>query len=388
MKSVASSCLLAALVSLTAASPAATIAPTAQPATAVPASPFPLQLQLRVPFDPTAFPSAGHSYLAYELYLTNFTESPITLRRIEVLDVAGSADRPIAVFEGEQIDALLEPIGAPTHAADKDPRLLGAGATVVLFMWIQFDTGGAVPNTLRHRVFTADSSAEGAIINTHYTQLHVLGPPLEGANWRAADGPSNDRDNHHRRGVIILGGQPLDSRRYAIDWMLLVHDERLSGDPADKHSYFAYGKPVLAVADATVVTARDGLPDNVPRHDNVFQSAVPITMDTVGGNTITLDLGGGQYASYFHLQPGSLRVKVGDRVRRGEVLAQVGCSGDARAPHLHFEVTTSPNVLGGEGVPYLIDHFRVGSADGSWQPRTQELPLDEMHIDFGSPPGK
>ena len=50
-------------------------------------------------------------------------------------------------------------------------------------------------------------------------------------------------------------------------------------------------------------------------------------MDTVGGNTIVLDLGGGQYAWYFHLKPGSLRVKTGEHVRRGQPLAQIGLGG-------------------------------------------------------------
>ena len=55
------------------------------------------------------------------------------------------------------------------------------------------------------------------------------------------------------------------------------------------------------MADATVVTAKDGLPDNVPGHNEQFHPAVPITMDTVGGNSITLDIGGRQFAYYFHL---------------------------------------------------------------------------------------
>lgn len=41
----------------------------------------------------------------------------------------------------------------------------------------------------------------------------MLGPPVEGADWLAADGPSNDEDNHHRRGVVILDGRAVDSRR-------------------------------------------------------------------------------------------------------------------------------------------------------------------------------
>jgi len=60
--------------------------------------------------------------------------------------------------------------------------------------------------------------AEGALIATHHTTLHVLGPPVEGANWLEADGPSNDQDNHHRRGIFIFDGRAVISRRYAIDW--------------------------------------------------------------------------------------------------------------------------------------------------------------------------
>jgi len=236
-------------------------------------------------------------------------------------------------------------------------------------------------------MLTTDSSLEGAAFGTHYTKLHVLGPPLQGAEWVAGDGPSNDRDNHHRRGVVVLNGRAVISRRYAIDWQQLVQGERFSGDASDKRSYYSYGKPVFAVADATVVTARDGLPDNVPGHFQAFHSAVPITIDTTGGNTIILDLDEGQFAYYFHLQPGSLRVKTGERVRRGQVMAQIGCSGDAREPHLHFEVTTSATPFAGEGVPYLIDHYRTKATDNAWQTRTRELPLDRMLIDFGQRSG-
>ena len=156
-----------------------------------------------------------------------------------------------------------------------------------------------------------------------------------------------------------------------------------SGDARDVHSYFAYGNAVLAVADGRVVTARDGLPDNVPGHGEAFHPAVPITLETVAGNTITLDLGGGQFAYYMHLQPGSLRVKVGDRVRRGQLLARGGGSGDAREPHLHFEVTTSAKLLAGEGVPYLVDRYRCTTeGNGPSELRTHELPLDKSIVAF------
>jgi len=232
-------------------------------------------------------------------------------------------------------------------------------------------------------VITAESSAEGAVIATHYTALRVLGPPLEGSNWLAADGPGNEPDNHHRRGIVIVDGRPVISRRYAIDWKQIERGLSFSGDARDARSYYAYGKAVLAVADGRVVTATDGLPDNIPGHNEAFHPAIPITLETVAGNTITIDLAGGQFAYYMHLKPGSLRVKAGERVRRGQVLAAVGCSGDAREPHLHFEVTDSLKPLAGEGLPYLIDGYSSTSMSGGpTEVRRRELPLDGSVVGF------
>jgi hypothetical protein len=346
--------------------------------------PFPLQLEVRVPFEPTAFPSGPHCDVLYELHLTNFWTAPLSLSRIEVLDADAEGGQPIANFEGKKLEAMLQPLGGKTLSDPKERRVIADGQTTIAFMEVAFDRNSPIPARLLHRVITADNAVEGVAIATHHTELHVLGPPLEGADWLAADGPSNDEDNHHRRGVFILDGQAVDSRRYAIDWKQVRDGASFLGDARDVHSYYAYGKAVLAVADALVIAARDGLPDNIPGHGAAFHPAVPITLETIGGNTITLDLGGGQSAYYLHLQPGSVRVKAGDRVRRGQVLARIGASGDAREPHLHFEVTTSPKLGVGEGVPYLIDRYRCQSAGGGpMEPRVHELPLNNSVVAFG-----
>jgi hypothetical protein len=354
--------------------------------TAHAASTWPPQLEMRVPFEPTEFPSDGRTYLTYELYLTNFAASPITLRRVEVLDADDPSAAPIAAFEGPQLNSLVQPIGSQSSAeGNSDLHQLGGGRSAVVFLWIALKHGARVPNHLRQRVTTAEFVADGAIVATHHGELLVLGPPLTGTNWVADDGPSNDPENHHRRGILVFQGRALISRRYAIDWQQKENGKDYSGDASDKRSYYAYGKPVLAVADSTVVTARDDLPDNVPQHNGEFTPAVEMTPDTVFGNHIVLDLGAQQFASYLHLQPGSLRVKVGDHVRRGQVLAKIGDSGDAHEPHVHFQVQTSPDPLAGEGVPYVIDHYRVKSGGDVWQTRTRELPLGGMLIDFGQP---
>jgi len=86
---------------------------------------------------------------------------------------------------------------------------------------------------------------------------------------------------------------------------------------------------------------------------------VPITLETVGGNHVIIDLGGGRYAFYAHLQPGSLRVILGQKVRRGEVVGLLGNSGNSTEPHLHFHLSDGNSPLASEGIPYGYDAFET-----------------------------
>ena len=343
---------------------------------------FPPQLQMRVPQAPTAFNNGGMTYLVYELHVTNFTAKAMTLSRIEVLDATAPHTPPVAAFSGSDLAKMLRPLaGTP---AGSDATRIAAGTSTVVYFWIGMNSGVTVPARLLHRVIFDNTTAEGAVVGTHTADLHVLRPPLEGDGWQASDGPGNDPDNDHRYGLVVIGGNAVISRRFAIDWLLSRNGVTYSGNFQDVHSHYSYGQPVLAVADATVIAARDGLPDNVPGHFEAFHPAVSLNLDTIRGNTVTLDLGSGQYAYYFHFAPGSGRVKVGDHVRAGQVLAQVGASGDAREPHLHFEVTNSPIPMAGEGLPYLFDSYQV-ETQGGLHPEVRSLPLDNMIVDFDKP---
>lgn len=339
---------------------------------------WPAQMEMRVPFEPTVFPNGHRSYLLYELCLTNFGSNPHTLSGIDVMD----GDTPIGGFNAEQLKTMVQPVGRNGNDA-KDRLAIGGGQSVIVFMEVSFDRTARVPEKLTHRFVAADTSLTGAEIDTHHTRLHLFGPPLEGGEWLASDAPSNEEDNHHRRGVVVVDGRMADSRRYAIDWKKVRDGASFSGDARDVHSYFSYGEPIFAVAEGRVITTKDNLPENVPGHGDAFHPAVPITLDTVGGNRITLDLGGGQYAYYMHLQPGSLRVKPGDRVRRGQMLARVGASGDAREPHLHFEVTTSPRLIFGDGVPYVIERYRSKSGNDAVEiVHLRDLPWNNELVTF------
>ena len=85
--------------------------------------------------------------------------------------------------------------------------------------------------------------------------------------------------------------------------------------------------------------------------------APKITIENVDGNNIIIDLGGGVWAMYAHLQQGSLLVQPGDHVRKGQKLAALGNTGNSNAPHLHFQLMNGPSILQADGLPYVIDGF-------------------------------
>ena len=100
---------------------------------------------------------------------------------------------------------------------------------------------------------------------------------------------------------------------------------------------------------------KDGIPENVPL---AAERAVPITLETIGGNYVMQAVGNRQVAYYAHLQPGSIRVKPGDRVRRGQSLGLLGNSGNSDLPHLHFHISDDSS-LASEGLPYVFDSFET-----------------------------
>src|SRR5204862_8280727 len=132
--------------------------------------------------------------------------------------------------------------------------------------------------------------------------------------------------------------------RFVIDLVRLDAQRRLFSGPVGQISgYPGYGEDVLSVARGTVVAVHDGEPDQIP-------PALPLfSLETAGGNWIVLNLGGGRFAFYAHLQPGSLTVHPGDRVRTGQVIGRLGNSGNSTAPHLHFHIMNGPSTPAADG---------------------------------------
>jgi hypothetical protein len=319
-----------------------------------------LPIAIEVPIGPTPVRGNGGINLAYELHLTNFCALDLTLKRIEVY--ADDNDAPIAGLEGTELKNCLFRPGVTSDSIDV--CLIKGGMRSIVYMWLTAEEESNLPNTLYHRLyFTLKNSAEEDIervvndfpVTVRFDKPLVLSPPISGGDWLLANGPSNSSD--HRRFVTAIDGKVKASQRFAIDLMKFGEDGKLvHGDASKNENWISYGEQVLTTADGIVSAVNDSMPENVPLAPH---RAVKMTRENIGGNYIIIDLGTNRFAFYGHLQPGSILVKVGDRVRRGQVLATIGNTGNSDAPHLHFHIADANDLFAAEGLPFVFESFDV-----------------------------
>jgi murein DD-endopeptidase len=368
---------------------AAILAPSSANAQGAALPPF---LELRIPKPPTVATGDGTSFLAFEMHVTNFASQPMTLKRVEIATAApGGSRRVLLTVADSALPRSLTRPGASIPQAER-ARLAG-GARAVVWLWVPVERG-APPGALDTRVVVEVGAGDSATTQeldaepvTVAPEGPPIGPPLRGGVWLAGNGPAPETG--HRRALIPVGGIPSIAQRFAIDYVRIGDDHRtFTGDRLTNASYHAYGQDALSVGEGTVVATKDGIPENIP---GVNSRAVTITLETVGGNLVILDLGGGRYAFYAHLQPGSLRVRLGDRVRTGQVLGLVGNSGNSTEPHLHFHLSDGNSPLRSEGIPYLHESFELvgrcrsfttGCDRSGAGPRRREMPMANMLVRF------
>ncbi|HXN26700.1 MAG TPA: M23 family metallopeptidase [Candidatus Acidoferrales bacterium] len=327
-------------------------------------TPKPLLLGFNVviPIAPSAFKADGKWHLVYELQIANMDRWEYAFTRIEVVS-ADAAQKTLATFSGADLDGMFIHPGLPN--AEKVSKL-AAGEFGAVFLWVTFDKLEDIPSAIAERISAkVGDYPEALSIVTPPTSVEknpvvVISSPLVGEDWEAGNGPSNT--SLHRRALIPIDGHAYISQRLAIDWVQAYPDGKTyKGDPSDNKNYRAYGAEIHAVADGVVTQMGDGIPQNTPGAKSL---AVPITLETVGGNHVIMEIGNGLFAFYAHMQPGSLRVKVGDKVRRGQVLGLLGNTGNSSEPHLHFQICNANSELGSEGLPYAFVSFEVQGKAG------------------------
>jgi Peptidase family M23 len=180
------------------------------------------------------------------------------------------------------------------------------------------------------------------------TKFHL---PFKGT-WIILQGGRTTYENYHAA---------YPDERFAYDIVGVKDGKIYSGDADKPESFFGFGQPVLAPADGTVVTAVDRYDDNPVGKRSATNPKE--------GNTVVIDQGNGEFSMIAHLKSGSVKVKVGDKVKVGQAIGQCGNSGNSDLPHVHYHVQTTKDWFKGDGLPIeFVDYVADGKPVASGEP--------------------
>jgi murein DD-endopeptidase MepM/ murein hydrolase activator NlpD len=302
----------------------------------------------------------GKYHVAYDVEFQNTRLPAATLIKVDVLDAANPSKVFASISGGEMVKRLRTLAARPVSDAGIEPN-----GGRVLFIELTLNELDQLPKTVVHRITLLGAAGPPATEPSplEYTILPYdvaaakpfsVGAPLAGKGWVAVNGCCAP-GFPHRSSFLSLNGMLINAQRYAVDWLRLNNDGYLvSDDPSKNENWSNYGADVLAVADGTIVDTLDEMNDNTP---GSLPDPSTINVKNVDGNHIVIDFGNGLYGFYAHLKRGSLKVRVGDKVKKGDRLAQLGNTGNSSAPHLHFHIMDGRSVLGSNAVPYTIEKF-------------------------------
>jgi hypothetical protein len=367
----------------------------AAPATQAAPQRTPLYMTVLAPPAPVVG-TDGRRHLAYELIVANEGGGSAEIQSVAVransgrtLETLGAAELPNWV----------------SNSAFQPTRTFRAAEGGRVWLDVQLPRNAAVPRALVHRVRVRVTFADGTGKTYNFNagrtpvvrrQAVVVSPPLRGGLYLNFNGCC--LVSAHRRALVALDGAPFLSERFALDF---VEGDAQGGgvtsDPSRNESFLTFGEPVLAVGDGQVVSTLNTLPEGVPF---VEPPSSDFTEREILGNHVILRLASGRYASYAHLKRGSVRVRTGQRVGDGQVLAEVGNSGPSGGPHLHLQITDGIDPLASDGLPFVFRRFRLagnvgnipevltGQANADIQPaagaprRRGEMPLQGSVVEF------
>jgi len=154
----------------------------------------------------------------------------------------------------------------------------------------------------------------------HVTELSF---PFKG-KWLIVWGGDTIELNHHH---------DVPAQKFAFDIVGVDEkNETHRGDGSKNEDYFCFGREILAPADGVVVEAIDGVRDNTPGSMNSY---------CLVGNCVVIEHRTNEFSVLAHFQRGSVAVKAGDQVKRGQLLGKCGNSGNSSEPHLHYHLQHS-----------------------------------------------
>jgi murein DD-endopeptidase MepM/ murein hydrolase activator NlpD len=304
--------------------------------------------------------SDGKTHLEYDLILQSMFNAPVTVTSIEVL---GSNGASLLKLDGDDVAKVTTPAFAGPPTAVVAPS---AAVGTVIDVVVPSDN---VPERLNHRIsYRPGTSDVGTLVGTHDIvgpQLDVdtrtptvISPPLKGHAWLNANSCCVP-EAPHRSGRIAVDGNIIKKfEEFAVDWVQLRDGKLFDGDGSRNEQWYGFGADVVAVADGSVAAVFDGMAEQTP---NMPATGLRGPRD-YSGNHVSLQISPGVWAVYAHLQPGSITVKTGDDVKKGQVIGKLGNSGNSTAPHLHFQLSDGPEITTSNSLPFALDSYRLAGA--------------------------
>lgn len=256
----------------------------------------------------------------------------------------------------------------PDFAFTSDLNLKPKSALLIFNTFFSFSS---LPDELRITAFGkgADEksiNAVGSLKVIQYQNKVEHSFPLEGS-WFMRGMPVNGVLDHHRFGIPNEFG--VDFCRVGPEGELFQNDGKEASD------YYGYGQKVLASADGIVAAINNSAVQKWTRFNPAegessqdFQARFFTEMkealkgnvrNWVGGNYVIIKHAEEEYSSYFHLKEQSVRVTVGEHVKRGQHIGNVGNTGDSFEVHLHFQVNDRPDFANGRSLPFSIANIQT-----------------------------
>ena len=153
---------------------------------------------------------------------------------------------------------------------------------------------------------------------------------------------------------------------------------------------FGWSEPIFAPINGVVREVVDGIKERQRLHpltdfglvikNSVFFSYKRGKVHTLSGNYLIIE---GEHCCAFiaHAKTNSIKPKVGDSVTVGDLIAELGHSGNSTAPHLHFQLMDGADIKTAKGLPCCFSNYDVLD-DGSWVSKDNGIPTSANLIRF------
>ena len=187
----------------------------------------------------------------------------------------------------------------------------------------------------------------------HETKLSL---PFEGEWLVYWGGDTIELNQHH--------GVP--NQNFAFDFVIADKAGKThKADGAANEDYYAFGKKILAPADGVVTDVIEGVRDNVPGSMNPYSAL---------GNAVFIRHAEHEFSILAHFKLGSIKVKVGQKVKKGQLLGLCGNSGHSSEPHLHYHLQNTPIIQDGTGIKCRFEKLIIAKK-GARQVKSEYSPI-------------